>query len=111
MAGGRTRKRKDQRRSPAAGSQDGSRWSTAVTHNSKALDLEPGIFEKADAVEIASSLKLSAERSKRRKSSPFRSAMSMLTFYINRGGRNLPKDRLRVLERAKDELRKAFGRE
>jgi uncharacterized protein DUF3175 len=85
-------------------------WSAAVTHGSNALDLEPSIFAKASPRAIALSLKRSAEQSRRRKAAPFRSAMSMLSFYINRAGRNLPKTRLKVLERAKGELRKAFGR-
>lgn len=77
---------------------------------SDALDLEPGIFKKGSARLVALSLKRSAERSHRRKSTPFRSAMSMLNFEINRGGRNLSAERRRVLEQAKSELRKAFGR-
>jgi hypothetical protein len=77
---------------------------------SNALDLEPGVFQQRSPRRIAESLKRSAERSRRRKSSPFRSAMSMLTFYINRGGRNLPAKRRQTLERAKDELRVIFGR-
>lgn len=77
---------------------------------SDALDLEPAVFRKDSAAAIARSLKRSAERSERRKSSPFRSAMSMLTFYINRGGRNLSAARLKVLERAKDELRRLYHR-
>jgi hypothetical protein len=85
-------------------------WSGKVTKQSNALDLEPGVFEKDDPKAIARSLKHSAESSSRRKSSPYRSAMSMLTFYINRAGKNLPKKRLAVLERAKDELRAQFGR-
>jgi hypothetical protein len=85
-------------------------WSKRVTQESNALDLESSVFTKDDPKAIARSLKRSAERSKRRKSSPYRSAMSMLTFYINRAGKNLPKNRLRVLERAKDELRAEFGR-
>jgi uncharacterized protein DUF3175 len=85
-------------------------WSRKVTQESNALDLEPEIFAKDDPKAIARSLKRSAERSKRRKTSPYRSAMSMLTFYINRAGKNLPKKRLKVLERAKDELRTEFGR-
>jgi hypothetical protein len=75
-----------------------------------ALDLEEHVFTKESAADIARSLKRSAERSRRRKAGPFQSAMSMLNFYINRAGRNLPAERLRVLERAKDELRKIFGR-
>jgi hypothetical protein len=86
------------------------RWSAKVTRASNALDLEPHVFALEKPADIACSLKRSAEQSTRRKSEPFRSAMSMLTFYINRAGKNLPKDRLRVLERAKQELRKAFGR-
>jgi hypothetical protein len=86
-------------------------WSSAVTRNSDALDLERNVFAKETPVAIARSLKRSAERSSRRKSAPYRSAMSMLTFYINRAGKNLPKSRLRILERAKGELRKVFGRE
>jgi len=77
---------------------------------SDALDLERGIFRRGSARPIAQSLKRSADRSKRRKSSPFRSAMSMLTFYINRGGRGLSAERRRTLERAKDELRKLYDR-
>lgn len=86
------------------------KWSAKVTRTSNALDLESGVFEKDDPKEIARSLKRSAEQSKRRKSSPFRSAMSMLTFYINRAGKHLSKRRLRTLERAKDALRAEFGR-
>jgi hypothetical protein len=78
--------------------------------SSDALDLERGIFKDDDPKKIARSLKRSAERSHRRKADPFRSAMSMLTFYINRAGHNLGARRRRVLERAKDELRAAFGR-
>ena len=77
---------------------------------SDALDLERGLFKEDDPRRIAQSLKRSAERSRRRKADPFRSAMSMLSFYINRGGRNLPASRRRVLDRAKDELRRVFGR-
>jgi len=77
---------------------------------SDALDLEADVFKQRSARAIAQSLKRSAERSRRRKSEPYRSAMSMLSFYINRGGRNLPASRKRVLERAKDELRALFHR-
>lgn len=86
------------------------KWSRRVTQTSDALTLEHGVFSQRDPRRIASSLKRSAERSKRRKAGPYRSAMSMLTFYVNRGGRNLPAARKRVLERAKDELRKLYGR-
>ena len=87
------------------------RWSAKVTRESDALDLKPDVFESDDPKAIARSLKQSAEASRRRKSEPYRSAMSMLTFYINRAGRNLPEERKAVLEKAKDELRAAFGRE
>ena len=87
------------------------KWSGEVTRNSDALDLEEGVFEKDDPKEIARSLKRSAESSKRRKAAPFRSAMSMLTFYVNRGGKNLSGRRKKILEDAKDELRRIFGRE
>ena len=85
-------------------------WSGRVTRESDALDLQSQVFTMSKPADIAKSLKRSAEASHRRKSSPYRSAMSMLTFYINRAGKNLPKTRLRVLERAKGELRKAFDR-
>ncbi len=87
------------------------RWSARVTRESDALDLERGVFTGRDPKKIAASLKRSAERSRRRKSDPYRSALSMLTFYINRAGGNLPAVRRRTLERAKDELRRQFGRE
>jgi uncharacterized protein DUF3175 len=86
------------------------RWSNEVTRHSNALDLEEGVFTRHDPRDVALSLKRSAERSTRRKSSPYRSAMSMLTFYLNRAGKDLPERRKHVLEQAKDELRKAFGR-
>jgi len=85
------------------------KWSAAVTKRSNALSLEERVFARSPR-EIARSLKRSAERSTRRKSSPFRSAMSMLTFYQNRAGRSLPAERKRAIRRAKDELRKLFGR-
>jgi hypothetical protein len=86
------------------------RWSARVTRESDALDLDKGVFTWSDPKRIAASLKRSAERSRRRKTDPYRSAMSMLTFFINRGGKNLPQNRKRVLERAKQELRHKFGR-
>ncbi|AGA35348.1 hypothetical protein TVNIR_3720 [Thioalkalivibrio nitratireducens DSM 14787] len=86
------------------------RWSQRVTEHSDALDLETGVFTLDDPRQIALSLKRSADRSARRKTAPFRSAMSMLNFYINRAGRNLPEERRACLERAKDELRAAYGR-
>jgi hypothetical protein len=85
------------------------RWSREVTERSNALDLESGVFTRSPK-EIARSLKRSAERSARRKSSPFRSAMSMLTFYENRAGRNLSASRKHAIHRAKDELRKLYNR-
>ncbi len=86
------------------------KWSHEVTEHSDALALEPDVFKFDDPREIARSLKKSAEESDKRKSEPFRSAMSMLTFYINRAGKNLPQKRRKVLEKAKDELRHEFGR-
>lgn len=86
-------------------------WSQNVTDKSRALDLEAGVFTWDDPKAIARSLKRSAEASTRRKSSPYRSAMSMLTFYINRAGKTLPAKRRKILERAKVALRKEFGRE
>jgi hypothetical protein len=85
-------------------------WSGAVTRDSNALDLEADVFKQDSAKEIAASLKRSADQSTRRKSSPFRSAMSMLTFYINRGGKNLSAPRKKILQDAKDELRKLYGK-
>lgn len=87
------------------------KWSQDVTENSDAMDLENGVFKQKSAKKIASSLKQSAEESDRRKSSPFRSAMSMLTFYINRAGSQLSKHRRDTLEDAKEELRKDFGKQ
>jgi hypothetical protein len=82
-----------------------------VTERSDALDLKRGVFTLDDPNKIARSLKRSAERSRRRKSDPYRSAMSMLTFYINRAGKTLSASRKRILYRAKDALRAQFGRE
>lgn len=84
------------------------KWSGRVTKHSIALDLEEGVFTWENPMQIAKSLKNSAENSVRRKASPFQSAMSMLNFYINRAGKNLPAERKRVLEKAKSELRKLF---
>ena len=97
-------KKKRARRRPQA-----RRWSRRVTERSDALDLESGVFTRSPR-QIALSLKRSAERSKRRKSGPFRSAMSMLTFYENRAGRNLSAAKRRRLQRAKEELRRLYGR-
>jgi hypothetical protein len=87
------------------------KWSTEVTATSDALDLEKDVFKQDDPKAIAQSLKRSAEHSKRRKGSPFQSAMSMLTFYENRAGKNLSAEERRTLDQAKEELRRAFGRE
>lgn len=86
------------------------RWSLHVTETSDALSLEPEVFTFDDPARIARSLSGSAEESTRRKADPFRSAMSMLTFYINRAGKNLPERRKKILEKAKDELRRLYGR-
>lgn len=85
-------------------------WSGRVTEESNALDLETGVFTRDDPRKVALSLKKSALRSSRRKAMPYQSAMSMLNFYINRAGRNLPKKQQKVLKRAKVELRKLFSR-
>ncbi len=87
-----------------------SRWSQDVTEHSDALDLQDHVFSLDDPRKIAASLKRSAEASRRRKAEPYRSAMSMLTFYVNRAGRSLSKSRRATLEKAKDELRRLFGR-
>src|SRR5206468_12966190 len=86
------------------------RWSARVTASSNALDLEPGVFNGRSAIGVARSLKRSADQSRRRKADPFRSAMSMLTFFINRAGRQLSPRQRRILEQAKDELRALYGR-
>jgi hypothetical protein len=86
------------------------RWSQHVTEESDALTLEDGVFTLSNPRAIAASLKRSADASRRRKAEPFRSAMSMLVFYINRAGKGLPKSRQQKLEKAKDELRVLYGR-
>ena len=86
------------------------KWSAEVTKNSRALALDANVFTWNSPKRIASSLKRSAERSHERKAEPYRSAMSMLSFYINRAGKNLPSARKKTLEKAKDELRRQFGR-
>jgi len=87
------------------------RWSQRVTRESDALDLKQGVFKLPSAKKIAASLKRSAEHSSRRKTGAYRSALSMLTFYINRAGKTLPKTQRTRLERAKVELKRVFGRE
>ena len=90
--------------------QAARRWSQRVTRESNALDLDNGVFTWQDPKRIAASLKRSAEHSTRRKADPYRSAMSILTFYLNRAGKGLSTERKRTLQRAKDELRAKFGR-
>ena len=110
-----TRKSTSRRKRPAASRRTTTsprrRWSRDVTEHSDALTLEGGVFTSKDPRRIAASLKRSAERSRRRKADPFRSALSMLTFYINRAGKNLPAARKKILMQAKDELRKQFGKD
>ena len=96
--------------SKARGEPKSRRWSARVTKHSNALDLQPKVFRSTSPRRIALSLKRSAQSSKRRKGTPYQSAMSMLNFYINRAGRSLPQKQKRVLERAKQELRDVFGR-
>jgi Protein of unknown function (DUF3175) len=106
----RSQRKTNGRKSARSGSR-GRRWSARVTRESDALDLDRGVFTKRDPKRIAASLKRSAERSRRRKADPYRSALSMLTFYINRAGKNLPKTERDRLERAKGELKRQFGKE
>ena len=89
----------------------GRKWSQAVTEHSNALDLERDVFARDGPRKVALSLKRSAEHSRRRKAEPFRSAMSMLSFYINRAGSGLDRKQKRVLEKAKDELRTLYGKQ
>jgi hypothetical protein len=112
---GSARKSNIRRRKPGSSRRTATasrrRWSHGVTEHSDALTLEGGIFTSKDPRRIAASLKRSAERSNRRKSDPFRSTLSMLTFYINRAGKNLPPARKKILMQAKEELRKQFGKD
>jgi hypothetical protein len=107
----RTTSRRTPSRKTSARKKTTKRWSARVTRESDALDLKGGVFKQSSAKKIASSLKRSAQHSSRRKSGAYRSALSMLTFYINRAGKNLPKTQRTRLERAKVELKKEFGRE
>ncbi|MFY9687692.1 MAG: DUF3175 domain-containing protein [Pseudolabrys sp.] len=91
-------------------SKRGRRWSSRVTRESDALTLEKGVFTKSNPRDIARSLKRSADRSRRRKSNAYRSAMSMLTFFINRAGKGLSRTRKSKLEKAKDKLRELYGK-
>lgn len=93
-----------------SGKDSNGNWSAQVTRESHALDLEDGVFTWKDPAKIAWSLKQSAETSRQRKAEPFRSAMSMLNFYINRAGRNLDPVQKQVLEQAKQELRRLYGK-
>ena len=107
----RARSRRGTRRRPGrAKKRSGRKWSQDVTRKSDALDLEAKVFTLRSPTAVAASLKRSALRSKRRKASPYQSAISMLNFYINRAGRGLSPSRKAVLERAKGELHHAFGR-
>ena len=108
MATHRSRSKPSQAQSEATSQPH--RWSHHVMETSDALDIEPDIFKSRSPARIAASLKASAEHSRRRKGTAFQSAMSMLTFYINRAGHNLSAGRRRILERAKDALRADFGR-
>ena len=99
------------RKTPAKRKASPKRWSQRVTQESDALDLKRGVFTLRDPKRIAASLKRSAERSSRRKAGAYRSALSMLTFYVNRAGKTLPKTQRERLERAKVELKRQFGRE
>lgn len=105
----RTKKKATERAGKKAGRKTTKRWSQKVTESSNALTLDEGVFNKSPRA-IALSLKRSAERSRRRKSTPYRSAMSMLTFYINRGGKNLSAAQKKKLDQAKDELRGFYGK-
>jgi len=104
------RKASPTRRRSANPKNPPKRWSQRVTQESDALDLRRGVFKLTDPKKIAASLKRSAERSSRRKSGAYRSALSMLTFYINRAGKTLPKSQRDRLQRAKAELKRQFGR-
>jgi Protein of unknown function (DUF3175) len=98
------------KRTKTKSAKSSRRWSQRVTEESDALDLEQGVFAQKDPKRLAASLKRSAQRSKRRRSDPYRSAMSMLTFYVNRAGKTLPRGQKKILQQAKDELRRQFGR-
>ena len=104
-------KRKRKKSNSKKKSAPGKRWSQRVTQESHALALEEGVFTLDSPRAIAASLKRSADESTERKSEPFRSAMSMLVFYINRAGKALSKTRKAKLEKAKDELRKLYGKD
>ncbi len=104
-------KTKSAQRKPSSRKSSSNQWSQDVTRKSDALDLKPGVFKMTNAKKIAASLKRSAQRSSRRKASAYRSALSMLTFYINRAGKTLPKTQRDRLQRAKIELKRQFHRD
>jgi len=104
-------KKGDSKKNARSKRTTGSKWSQKVTEHSNALDLEEGVFKRSDPKDIAQSLKKSAEHSKRKKAGAFQSAMSMLTFYINRGGKGLSERQKTILEKAKVELRKLFHKD
>ena len=106
-----SRKRPGKTSRKTAKKRPAKRWSQRVTRESDALDLKRGVFKLTDPKKIAASLKRSAERSTRRKTGAYRSALSMLTFYVNRAGKTLPKTQRDRLQRAKTELKRQFGRE
>jgi hypothetical protein len=107
------RKSADKKRNPKKSSSKKTprKWSKKVNETSNAMDLEQNVFKGNDPKKIAQSVKRSASKSKRRRASPYQSAMSMLNFYINRGGKNLPASKKKILEQSKDELRKLFDSE
>ena len=107
----RARKASSARRKSAVGKPSPKRWSQLVTRESDALDLKQGVFKLTNPKKIAASLKRTAERSSRRKADAYRSALSMLTFYINRAGKTLPKTQRDRLQRAKTELKHQFGKD
>src|SRR5689334_12457959 len=107
----KTKKSASKKAASKSAKKPARKWSAKVTKHSNALDLEQHIFESHDAKHVAESLKHSAETSKRRKGTPYQSAMSMLNFYINRAGKNLEPHQKKILEDAKDELRHLFGKD
>ena len=95
----------------AAKKEAPKKWSKPVTEHSDAMDLEPDVFKSKDPKKTAASVKRSAEKSSRKKAGPFQSAMSMINFYENRGGKNISTAQKKILDQSKEELRKSFGRE
>lgn len=103
--------KKSSSKKPAAKKSAPKKWSKSVTEHSDAMDLEADVFTSKDPKKIAASVKRSAEKSMRKKAGPFQSAMSMINFYENRGGKNISAAQKKVLDKSKQELRKLFGRE